>query len=41
MCSWRNAIADLIEREGGDNADPEEQKKLRKLYLETYLSRPK
>lgn len=39
--SQLNAIADLIEREGGEDADPEEQKKLKKLYLETYLSRPK
>jgi hypothetical protein len=39
--SQLNAIADLIEREGGEDADPEEQKKLKKLYLETYISRPK
>lgn len=39
--SQLNAIADLIERESGEDADSEEQKKLKKLYLEAYISRPK
>jgi len=36
-----NTIVDLLETEGSEPRDPEEQKKLKDLYYDTYVSRPK
>jgi hypothetical protein len=36
-----NTIADLIQREGAEGRDPAEQKKLKELYLDLYIARPK
>ena len=36
-----NTIVDLLETEGSEPRDAEEQKKLKDLYYDTYVSRPK
>jgi precorrin-6B methylase 1 len=36
-----DVIADLIQSKTGEPRDPEEEKKLKKLYLETFMTRPK
>jgi hypothetical protein len=36
-----NALAEVIEKDAALGADPAEQEKLRKLYLELYMARPK